>query len=326
MAAVASASNVDWLVLKGAAASGSNFDDDVLTLKFDTVMVNNVIAMPAVPDNATAAEVVDETASFTMYRQGHDLWVRNGNFETPLRVERNRWGFDRGTDSTITQGYDFGTTNRLHFDTCTYDATGTTGASTGLIYQSGPITIYGSVDTGTTYSRYRLRSTRELRRDRLREQLRPRLTNHLGHVPRGARLDFSRAQPNELVALRLLRDLIRPDEFRRYLKLGLVTVRAPSGLRYELARGNHEIAVWRGGQLVARLCVFLAHEFPPTDDVIAKLLIAEQDELSLWRRANVRAGPRVSTVAELRQLAANQPFQPSAPGQPPVLVVPQRVA
>lgn|GEM_PF-4204057 len=135
---------------------------------------------------------------------------------------------------------------------------------------------------------------------RQRSRTRRRL-NHLGMRPRAERVDFTNATPAEITALQLLRQLVGQDEFRRYLKYGFVMVRGGSGLRYQIGRNRHVIDVWNERGRVDGICVYLEGQYPPTDDTITRMLMAERDELELWRRGNSRAG-RAATVADLERL------------------------
>ena len=121
--------------------------------------------------------------------------------------------------------------------------------------------------------------------------------NHRGMAPRADRVDFSTATPAELTALQLLRQLVGQDEFRRYLKYGFVMVAGASGLRYQIERGRHVVNVWNGRRRVDGICVYLSGSFPPTDGVITRMLMAERDELELWKRGNSAAGRDVTPVA-----------------------------
>lgn len=125
--------------------------------------------------------------------------------------------------------------------------------------------------------------------------------NHRGMAPRAVTVDFSTATPAELTALQLLRGLVGQDEFRRYLKYGFIMVRGASGLRYQIKRGRHVIDVWNERGRVHGICVYLAGNYPPTDDTITRMLMAERDELELWRKGNSSLG-RNATLADLHQL------------------------
>ena len=113
-------------------------------------------------------------------------------------------------------------------------------------------------------------------------------SNHRGRPLRSAHKgrQFDNAAPEELVALQLLRSMVGSDEFRKYLKHGFVSVRGTSGLVYQIGRSEH-VRVWDGDTRIASLCVHLkVPGAPPTDEVVAKLLMAELDEPNLWRRSN----------------------------------------
>lgn len=125
--------------------------------------------------------------------------------------------------------------------------------------------------------------------------------NHRGMQPRAVNVDFSTATPAEITALQLLRGLVGQDEFRRYLKYGFIMVRGASGLRYQIKRGRHVIDVWNERGRVDGICVYLQGQYPPTDDTITRMLMAERDELELWRRGNSQLG-RNATLEDLVRL------------------------
>lgn len=116
------------------------------------------------------------------------------------------------------------------------------------------------------------------------------ILNHRGEPARAADKGtlWSSVQPEELVALQLLRKMVEPEAFKKYLKHGFVSVTGPSGLVYQIKRGHDHIKVWDDGDHVASLCVHLKDWCgkPPTDEVVAKMVIAECDEPDLWKRSN----------------------------------------
>lgn len=125
---------------------------------------------------------------------------------------------------------------------------------------------------------------------KIREQLQPKLLNHLGNRMRATDrcANFQGSQANEIIALQLLRQMVEPQVFKKYLKYGFVTVKGPSGLVYQIKKQSHIITVWENGQILSTLCVYLKDKsIPPTDEVIAKMLICECDEADIWERANV---------------------------------------
>jgi len=114
--------------------------------------------------------------------------------------------------------------------------------------------------------------------------------NHCGVSIRSYHRDrqFDSVTAAEMLALQLLRKMVGQDEFRRYLKHGFILARGASGLAYQIDRRNR-IVVWECGEKLASLCVHLKHDLktPPTDEVVAKLLIVECDEADIWKRSNV---------------------------------------
>jgi len=125
---------------------------------------------------------------------------------------------------------------------------------------------------------------------RIRNKQAPAILNHRGKPARSAHHQhrFADVKPQELIALQLLRKMVAPDVFKKYLKHGFVIIQGPSGLIYQIRRGIAHIIVRKHGQPICELCVILKDRtIPPTDEVIAKMIIVECDEIDIWRRANV---------------------------------------
>ena len=124
-------------------------------------------------------------------------------------------------------------------------------------------------------------------KDKIYRQMNPPVLNHLGELARGAKVSFKNAKENEIIALQLLRQMTTPEVFRKYLRQGFVTVVGTSGLTYVIKRSNKLIDVWDFNTKIATLCVHAPNHIPPTDGVVAKMLICECDEPDIWKRANV---------------------------------------
>ena len=119
---------------------------------------------------------------------------------------------------------------------------------------------------------------------------RQRLRRRVQFPHRNARgnADWRNVPANEILALQLLRKMVSQEVFRKYLKYGFVTVQGPSGLTYQIQRKSHIVKVWDQGKVLCTLCVYLKDKtIPPTDEVVAKMIIAECDEADIWKRANV---------------------------------------
>ena len=82
----------------------------------------------------------------------------------------------------------------------------------------------------------------------------------------------------EVRARGTLRRLLGEDKFFRFLKDGFITVRAKSGLSYQIFPAHGITAVYRDGLQVERLCVVLRGDFPPTDSLIMRYLVILNDE------------------------------------------------
>ena len=131
-------------------------------------------------------------------------------------------------------------------------------------------------------------SKREQLQAKIRNQMQPDLTKLFGHRPRAESKNFRNTEANELVALGLLKSMLETDVWKKYLTHHFVTIQGPSGLTYQIQRSSHNIIVWNKGTKVSSLCVYIQdRSIPPTDEVVAKMLICMYDEPDIWKRANV---------------------------------------
>lgn len=94
------------------------------------------------------------------------------------------------------------------------------------------------------------------------------------------------ADIREQRARETLSRLIGQERYLRFLKSGFVSAKnAMSGKVYQIFPGHGITKVFENGVLKARLCVVLNGDFPPTDSVIVRYLLALNDEEKLWSLA-----------------------------------------
>ncbi len=82
----------------------------------------------------------------------------------------------------------------------------------------------------------------------------------------------------EIRARETLRRVLGDEKFRSFIKKGFVSVRAKSGLVYQIFPAHGVTAVYRDGEMIERLCVVLRGKFPPTDSLIMRYLLILNDE------------------------------------------------
>lgn len=82
----------------------------------------------------------------------------------------------------------------------------------------------------------------------------------------------------EIRARETLKRVIGDRKFRSFLKNGFISVRAKSGLVYQIFPGYDMTKVYRDGEQVEKLCVVLKGGFPPTDSLIMRYLLILNDE------------------------------------------------
>ncbi|MCK9459558.1 MAG: hypothetical protein M0R80_07960 [Proteobacteria bacterium] len=121
--------------------------------------------------------------------------------------------------------------------------------------------------------------------ERMRELLRARR----GPAILGTRTPLSlQAEEREQRARETLRSLVGEDQFRRFLKHGFITVKAKSGLTYQLF--HHHTYTWQNGKRLQHLCVVLAGNFPPTDTLIVRYLMILNNEQQFRQLAIASSG------------------------------------
>ena len=75
-----------------------------------------------------------------------------------------------------------------------------------------------------------------------------------------------------------LKRVIGENKFINFIKNGFVTIKAKSGLVYQIFPGHGITSVYNKGQMVERLCVVLKGDFPPTDSLIMRFLLILNNE------------------------------------------------
>ncbi len=109
----------------------------------------------------------------------------------------------------------------------------------------------------------------------------------------------------EIRARETLRQVIGETEFRSFLCNGFITVRAKSGLVYQIFPGHDITQVYDHGKMVERLCVCLKGNFPATDELIMRYLMILNNEDEFRSHANshrVSNHERTQPTIELRSL------------------------
>lgn len=269
--------------------SGSN--GDLYTLPLDTETYNtNAYNAPADWHNAysrqlrkyatQAAEwVVDHRDTYDVDTQWHNAQAA-AHQEALLHVYQ----------AIRLQEMATGTTSAI-----TINATTSGSATTANFLLNTGGTTWATVMEDLCYNKYlrppKEKTPEELLKER-QEAFRAKVQRGLTPTIKSSRSNrssdlFSDCSPAEIAALHLLRKMVAPEEFKRYLRYGHINIRGGlSGLTYQVCRQS-TIKVWERGETVASLCVHLNHSAPPTDHVVGKLLIIECDEADIWKRSNI---------------------------------------
>lgn len=100
-----------------------------------------------------------------------------------------------------------------------------------------------------------------------------------------------RIDEREQRARETLRRLVGDEQFRRFLKHGFITIKAASGLTYQLFHGH--TYTWQNGKRLQHLCVVLDGDFPPTDTLIVRYLMIMNNEQQFCQVAIKSDSPRI---------------------------------
>lgn len=124
---------------------------------------------------------------------------------------------------------------------------------------------------------------------------------------------ISRAKPvghatdeREMRARETLRRVVGDDKYQNFLRTGWVSVKAKSGLVYQIFPGHGITAVYDRGKMIDRLCVVLNGNFPPTDSLIIRYLLILNNEKMFRSKAIVHqpTNHKVQPQADQRSLIA----------------------
>lgn len=141
------------------------------------------------------------------------------------------------------------------------------------------------------FARYKL-DPMEAKKEEIKRNLEAQaIANTLNHHGRAVRAvhspaDFTKVSQSEIIALQLMKSMIPDREWKRYLRYGFVVAQGKSGMVYQILRGQDHVRVFRKGNKVAELCIKVPG-VPPTDEVIARKIMVECDEMRIWHDANI---------------------------------------
>lgn len=227
------------------------------------MVISPAVLMPAIGyggggmycnTNAATNDGSDTTGGTTYRIQ---TWTDNNTATYPI-------GWDTGTATTTTVEM-----NVLQFRILD---TPYTQYAQGANYT---IRVYNGVADTTGYWAYGTCSPPKPAAERLREILNSRMAPGVlsSCKPLGYTQDV-----REVRARETLRRVLGEDRFRDFVRRGFVSVRAKSGLVYQIFPGSDFTKVYDNGKLIERLCVVLLGGFPPTDSLIMRYLMILNNE------------------------------------------------
>jgi hypothetical protein len=152
-----------------------------------------------------------------------------------------------------------------------------------------------------TYLRQRIKTPQEVLREIIVQRHAPGIVVVESKRPMSMNVDIREKRARETLSR-----LIGQERFSRFLKQGFISAKnRKSGKVYQIFPGSGITKVFENGNLTARLCVVLKGNFPPTDSLIVRYLLALNDEDKLWSLAikhNINSHVRSINVADSRSL------------------------
>jgi hypothetical protein len=109
----------------------------------------------------------------------------------------------------------------------------------------------------------------------------------------------------EIRARETLLRVLGETKYRDFVRRGFISVRAKSGLVYQIFPGHDFTKVYDCGKMIDRLCVVLNGDFPPTDSLIMRYLMILNNEQQ-FRSYAIRHGairPELPQQPDQRSLA-----------------------
>ena len=187
-----------------------------------------------------------------------------------------------------------GITSNLVFPTGITDCTVGTTTTGSWVDLPSNIGVRGYVPTAWSGKPLTVEERAEITRIENRKRFRARIRAQIeerdpmaAYRQRG-KADFTQVSQPEIVALQLLKKMLSPDEWKRYLRYGLIVVQSlETGLTYQIFRGGGHIMVSRRGKEVGELCIGIMAKTPPTDKVIAKKIMLECTEADVWSKSGI---------------------------------------
>ena len=125
-------------------------------------------------------------------------------------------------------------------------------------------------------------------------------TRHAPAIHRRKALNHTK-DIREQRARQTLKQIIGEKQYRAYLRFGFVSICAKSGLVYQLpGNSSHRVKVFRNGQFIENLCVYLKGHFPPTDQLIVEYLMILNNEQEFRSLANIgKASKQLKTIPKI---------------------------
>lgn len=138
---------------------------------------------------------------------------------------------------------------------------------------------WGTIHNGYVYPKILSPEEKEaMRREKLRKIIHNRCSPNIivrnsKRQPLAMPMDIREQRARET-----LRRVIGDTKYGNFIKHGFISIKARSGMIYQIFPGHGITNVYNQGQMIDRLCVVLQGDFPPTDSLIMRYLLILNNE------------------------------------------------
>lgn len=175
--------------------------------------------------------------------------------------------------NNYTTGYDWGTTGSTTVQEFRYFQYNNFDSSMPQWVQYPGYNLYSYSNSNSGWQQ--ILPVQKTAAERLKEILNSRMSPNIisSCRPLGYTQDIRETRARETL-LRVLGE----SKFRDFVRKGSVSIRAKSGLVYQIFPGSTFTKVYDQGKMVERLCVVLQGDFPATDSLIMRYLLLLNNE------------------------------------------------
>lgn len=199
------------------------------------------------------------------------IWYGDTTGSSATTDVKIKWSIDHECDCADTTT--LGSSYKTYDYACTSTSITTNSWFDSFYYKKKHAKIKLSTNGWSVYN-----TPRQSPGDKLREIIQSRQAPLILGTRKALTTVEQTTDPREFRARETLLRVLGDEKFKRFMRNGFVSVRAKSGLVYQIFPGHGITNVYQNGEQTERLCVVLKGDFPPTDSLIMRYLLILNDE------------------------------------------------